>query len=386
MTTATNILPDTLRLGPVDLTVADLDRAVAWYQRALGLRVHTHEATTATLGDGTETVVILHEDPSAQPAGRHAGLYHYALLYPSREELARAAMRLSVTQTPIEGASDHRTHEAIYLPDADGNGIELAADRPRAEWPADLGYAGGPAPLDFAALLATIEGEEPAPFVEPGLRMGHLHLHVGDIDRGLAFYRDVLGFEPQANLGTAAFVSAGGYHHHLGFNVWRGRGVGPAPEHTVGLRHWTIELPEDELADRARAGERGRGRCRRLRRPGPVEHGGEVRQAVTIREATEADWPQLYPIFAAIVSAGETIAYRRHRGDGAPTARAVPMRPSWSPPIARSPRTAFAASSSTRSSRRTPRPCSSGHHSASRSWGRSRGPSITRGTGSSAST
>jgi catechol 2,3-dioxygenase len=244
----TPTLPDTLRLGPVDLTVADLDRAIAWYQRSLGLRVHTQEATSAELGDGRETVVILHEDPSARPAGRHAGLYHYALLYPSRDELARAAARLSVTQTPIEGASDHRTHEAIYLPDADGNGIELAADRPRAAWPQDLGYANGPAPLDFRDLMSTIAGEEPASFVGEGLRMGHLHLHVGDIDQGLAFYRDVLGFEPQANLGSAAFVSAGGYHHHLGFNVWRGRGVGPAPEHTVGLRHWTIELPAEELA------------------------------------------------------------------------------------------------------------------------------------------
>src|SRR3954454_8722763 len=240
-------LPATLQLGAVDLTVKDLDRAVAWYQRSLGLRVHAHEATTAALGDGTVTTVILHEDPAAEPAGRHAGLYHFALLYPSREELARAAARLAVTQTPIEGASDHRTHEAIYLPDADGNGIELAADRDRSEWPRDLGYANGPAPLDFNALLGTIEGEAPAPFVGPGLRMGHLHLHAGDIDRGLAFYRDVLGFEPQANLGTAAFVSAGGYHHHLGFNVWRGRGVGPAPEHTVGLRHWTVELPAADV-------------------------------------------------------------------------------------------------------------------------------------------
>src|SRR3954453_20274680 len=162
------MLPDTLRLGPVDLTVADLDRAVAWYQRSLGLRVHRHEGTSAELGDGTATVVILHEDPQARPAGPPPGLYHFALLYPSREELARAAVRLSVTQTPIEGASDHRTHEAIYLSDPDGNGIELAADRPRAQWPGDLGYANGPAALDFAALLATIAGEEPAPQVGPG--------------------------------------------------------------------------------------------------------------------------------------------------------------------------------------------------------------------------
>ncbi len=152
-----------------------------------------------------------------------------------------------MTQTPIEGASDHRTHEAIYLPDPDGNGIELAADRPRAAWPADLGYAGGPAPLNFDALLATVAGEDPSPQVRPGLRMGHLHLHVGDIEQGLAFYRDTLGFQVQANLGSAVFVSAGGYHHHLGFNIWNGRGVSGPPEHTAGLRTWTIELPAQEL-------------------------------------------------------------------------------------------------------------------------------------------
>src|SRR3954447_6475729 len=143
------VLPATLRLGPVHLTVADLERSVRWYQRSLGLRVHELDPPRAELGDGNETVIILHEDPAARPPGRHAGLYHYALLYPSREELARAAVRLAVTETPIEGASDHRTHEAIYLADADGNGIELAADRPRDQWPAGLGYDGGPAPLDL---------------------------------------------------------------------------------------------------------------------------------------------------------------------------------------------------------------------------------------------
>jgi catechol 2,3-dioxygenase len=239
-------LPADLRLGAVHLTVADLDRAVAWYQRSLGLRVHRHDATEAELGDGTETVIVLHEDAQAHPPGRTAGLYHYALRYPSREELARAALRLAATHTPIQGASDHRTHEAIYLPDADGNGIELASDYPREQWPAGLGYDGGPAPLDFDALLATIPQEPPPAHVGEGLRMGHVHLHVGDIERGLGFYRDVLGFEEQANLGSAAFVSAGGYHHHLGFNVWNGRGVGPAPEHSTGLREWTVRLPGEE--------------------------------------------------------------------------------------------------------------------------------------------
>ena len=128
-------LPATLRLGAVHLTVSDLGRSVDFYEDAIGLRLHHREDGVAAMGVGEEDLLVLYEDPSARRAGRHAGLYHYALLYPSREELAHAALRLAETQTPIQGASDHGTHEAIYLPDPDGNGIELAADRPREMWP-----------------------------------------------------------------------------------------------------------------------------------------------------------------------------------------------------------------------------------------------------------
>lgn len=245
---AVPVLPATLRLGAVHLDVADLARAVAWYERALGLHVHEHGESLARLGDGRSVVLVLHEDRGARPAGRTSGLYHYALLFATREELARAALRLSATQTPIQGASDHATHEAIYLADADGNGIELAADRPRSAWPEHLGYAGGPAPLDFEGLMATVAGEQLRPWVGEGLRVGHLHLHVGDVDEGLRFYRDAVGFEVQANLGSAAFVSAGGYHHHLGFNVWNGVGAPAPPPHSVGLHAWSVVLPAADLA------------------------------------------------------------------------------------------------------------------------------------------
>ncbi len=248
-------LPATLRLGPVHVVVSDLERSLAWYETALGLREQRRGGDSAELGDGDETLVVLREDRLARPAGRHAGLYHYALLYPSRGELARAALRLAARRTPIQGMSDHGTHEAIYLPDPDGNGIELAADRPREAWPdVRTELRGGPRPLDVASLLAGIAGERPSERVAPGLRVGHVHLHVGDVERAFRFYRDVLGFDEQVDLGTAGFVSAGGYHHHLGFNTWRGEGVGPAPEHTVGLERWTVELPtsEDVAAVRAR--------------------------------------------------------------------------------------------------------------------------------------
>ena len=235
-----------LRLGPVHLTVTDLDRSVGFYQDAIGLRQHSRDGDVAALGAGREDLLVLHEAPFAMPAGRHAGLYHVALLHPSREELARALVRLANTRTYIEGASDHGISEAIYLPDPDGNGLELAADRPREAWPADWGDL-RPQPLDMHGLIGLVATEEPKREADPGLTVGHLHLYVGDVEVGLAFYRDVLGFELQALLPSAAFVSAGGYHHHLGFNVWRGTGVPPAPPGTVGLREWTAVLPQDSL-------------------------------------------------------------------------------------------------------------------------------------------
>jgi catechol 2,3-dioxygenase len=241
------VLPATLRLGAVHLTVTDLDRSAAFYEAVIGLRPHHRGTSVAAMGAGGEDLLVLYEEPGARRAGRHAGLYHYALLFPSREELARAALRLAATRTPIQGASDHGTHEAIYLPDPDGNGIELAADRPREQWPRPLNYAGGPHPLDLDGLLVTVAGEGPSGEAGPGLAVGHVHLHVGDLERGLDFYRDVLGFELMTYMpGAAAFVAAGGYHHHLGFNVWRGEGVPPAPEGRVGLRHWTVVLEDPE--------------------------------------------------------------------------------------------------------------------------------------------
>ena len=251
------VLPATLRLGAVHLTVTDLDRSVAFYEDAIGLRLHRRADQVAAMGVGEEDLLVLYEVPGARRAGRHAGLYHYALLFPSREELARAALRLAATRTQVQGASDHGTHEAIYLPDPDGNGIELAADRPRERWPRPLEYAGGPHPLDLDGLLAAVAGEEPRDGAGPGLAVGHVHLHVGDLERGLGFYRDVLGFELMAFMpGAAAFVAAGGYHHHLGFNVWRGEGVPPAPQGRVGLLHWTVVLEEHEQV--AAVGERVR--------------------------------------------------------------------------------------------------------------------------------
>jgi catechol 2,3-dioxygenase len=243
-TTAAATLPASLRLGPVHITVTDLDRSIPFYERSIGLQLARREAATAALGAGGENLLVLTEEPGARPAGRHAGLYHFALLHPSRHELARAAQRLIETQTPVSGASDHRISEAIYLPDPDGNGIELAADRGREHWGdlSDPTSHGGPEPLDMVSLMAMVDGAPVEPHAADGLRVGHLHLHVGGIEPALEFWRDLIGFEVMTLFPSAAFISAGGYHHHLGLNTWRGEGVGPMPAGTVGLRHWTIVL------------------------------------------------------------------------------------------------------------------------------------------------
>src|SRR5215218_7178133 len=235
------LLPDATRLGPVHLTVTDLARSVAFYEEVIGLRVQRMDGGEAAVGD----VLVLHEEPSARRAGRHAGLYHVALLFGTRAELARVAVRIAVTQTPIQGASDHGTHEAIYLGDPDGNGLELAWDRDRSVWPSyEEQLAGGVQPLDVHSLLAVVESEQPTVRAGDGVTVGHVHLHVGDTEAAKRFYRDGLGFEVQADLGTALFVSAGGYHHHVGLNVWRGQGVPPQPDGIVGLRHWTLVVPD----------------------------------------------------------------------------------------------------------------------------------------------
>ena len=252
-------LPDALRLGAVHLTVSRLDRSVAFYEDVIGLRVRGRDETSATLGTDLADLAVLVEDAAATPAGRHAGLFHFALLFPDRLALSHALRRLAETRTPIDGASDHGVSEALYLRDPDGNGIELYADRPREQWPAPTapGTKVGmyTIALDLDDVLALSHGHDLPRHAADGLVLGHVHLHVGDVDEALRFYRDVVGFETMAFLPSAAFVAAGGYHHHLGLNVWRGQGVGPAPAHTAGVREWEVVLPTsaDVAAVRGRA-------------------------------------------------------------------------------------------------------------------------------------
>ncbi len=245
------IAPQT-HMGPVELSVSDLDRSLDYWQRVVGLRVLGRDGANASLGTDTELVRFV-EAPGSKPADGHTGLYHVALLVPDRPSLARWLAHAAREQVRIEGLSDHNVSEAIYLRDPDRHGIELYADRPRALWEGQVREQMTTLPLDVENLLAELGDPATEPFdgLPEGTVVGHVHLRVADVDSTVAFYRDVLGMDLMAQLGAAAaFLSAGGYHHHVGGNTWESRGAAPAGEGFATLRLATIVLPDAAERDR----------------------------------------------------------------------------------------------------------------------------------------
>jgi catechol 2,3-dioxygenase len=231
-------------LGQARLAVRDLEGAVRFYTRALGLSERGQQGPRVSLGTAQRTLVLLEQAPGAARRAGTAGLYHLALLLPSRFELARALERLLKQHVPLEGFADHLVSEAIYLSDPEGNGIELYRDRPRESWTEPGGKLRmGTYELDPHELLAELEGPQPAE--TEGARLGHVHLEVGDLAASDRFYLGVLGFQLMMRMGpSASFVSAGGYHHHIGYNTWAGH-LAPAPRQGVlGLERFSILLPD----------------------------------------------------------------------------------------------------------------------------------------------
>ena len=250
-TPTTSIDPAT-EVGLLALTVADLDRSVAFYTEAIGLAVLERHASRATLGVAGTPLLLLDEQPGARPwpsGGRsYTGLYHFAILVPTRAGLGRWLRHWLGLGLPLPAQGDHLVSEALYLADPDGHGIEIYRDRPRQEWRWVNGQVRMASdPVDIRGLLAEAEqAGQPWTGLAAGTRVGHIHLQVGDIAQAAAFYHQVLGFDIVAAMPSALFVSAGGYHHHLGMNTWHSRGAGPAPEDTVRLRFFTIDLPTEE--------------------------------------------------------------------------------------------------------------------------------------------
>lgn len=247
-----NPLPSNIHMGPVELSVADLERSLDYYRGAIGLDVVSANGGEASLGAGGTELLRLVEEPGASPSHGYSGLFHFALLVPDRSSLGEWLAHAARDRVPLTGASDHTVSEALYLRDPDHHGIEIYADRPREQWEGRVGRLMGTIPLDLEDLVAAASDEQRESFdgLPDGTTMGHVHLSVADVDETTRFYRDRLGLDVTAQLGDqAVFLSAGGYHHHLGGNTWNSRGAGQPPPGTTRLRSFTIVVPDAQTTE-----------------------------------------------------------------------------------------------------------------------------------------
>ncbi len=240
-----NTIDPNLTLGAVSLSVADLDHSLDYYQNQIGLHILAREAGVVSLGVGETILLHLHHQPGAQIARRMTGLYHFALLLPSRFALAQTLHHIIEMQTPMVGAADHLVSEALYLTDPDGHGIEIYRDRPRSQWYNAQGILEmDTLPLDAQGILSERKDNTPLWDGLPAETvMGHVHLHVADLKAANHFYVDVLGFNQpplSMQIPSASFVNAGGYHHTLGMNIWAG--VGAPPPTSAHARLLSFEM------------------------------------------------------------------------------------------------------------------------------------------------
>lgn len=249
-------------IGTVSLNVANLENQLTFYRQVLGFQLHWREGNQAGLGAGGADLLRLVEQPDFKRYGRVTGLYHFAVLFPDRRELARAIGRLFVLKYP-NYPTDHIMTKTTYLDDPESNGIELYTESPEdGTWTlangvyetrrADGSLSDGREPLDMNALLGHLKEDDRLDVpIPPETRMGHIHLHVRNIEEAVDFYHGVIGFDVMgvAKAFRMAFVSAGGYHHHIGLNTWQGEGAPPPPADALGLRHFTVEVPDQNALD-----------------------------------------------------------------------------------------------------------------------------------------
>ena len=235
-------------IGEIQLYVSNLERSLRFYQDGLGFKLLSRENGEAVLGTGDRRLITLIEKPGARHIPKTTGLYHFAVLLPDRRGLARLLYHLAESEIEVQGAADHGVSEALYLSDPDGIGIELYRDRKPGEWPVDdLGKLQmGTEELDVDDLVLELKKGVPDWTGLPeNTKIGHVHLHVRDLAEAEQFYTRLLGFQLMQRYGSGAiFVSAGGYHHHIGLNIWAGVGAPPPPTDAVGLRWFEIVLPD----------------------------------------------------------------------------------------------------------------------------------------------
>ena len=246
-----------LHIGTVALAVRDLDKVAGYYRHLLGLSELSRDRDAVRLGTGGAPILELQHRPAAKPDDdREAGLYHTAFLMPTRTDLARWVKHVAQAQVPVTGASDHGVSEAIYLDDPEGNGVEVYADRPPETWDWRDGLVSMITErLDVGSLACADNG---VPYVEApgGLRVGHIHLRVGDVTTAERFFSDVIGLDvTRGGRHGATFMSTGRYHHHVAANIWHSRGAGRRDDDRAGLAWFEIEANGglDAIADRLRS-------------------------------------------------------------------------------------------------------------------------------------
>lgn len=256
-------LPAATHIGNAHFIVADMERALDFYVQQLGFSELSREGSTVVLSaDHVASHIELTEKKGAGPKpSRSTGLYHVAIRFPDRTALARAFSRLALLRYPFGGFSDHAVSEALYLSDPDGNGLEMYVDRPRDTWKFQDGQVQMTTePLDVDDLLAQAD-KDPSPYtgVHPQTGIGHVHLHVSDLQKARAFYVDLLGLDIASDWSGhgAIFVSAGGYHHHIGLNIWAGKV--PPPPNVVGLKSFQLVIPDQAALDEVVARLQGAG-------------------------------------------------------------------------------------------------------------------------------
>ena len=243
-----------LHIGAIGLIARDLDLLANYYRDLLGLTVLERNSRLARLGVGGTTLIEIEHRPEAKPDDpAQAGLYHTAFLMPTRQDHARWVMHIARNQTPISGASDHGVSEAFYLDDPEGNGIEVYNDRPPQSWNWENGLVNMPTKqLDVEAILREIDPAKATyPAAPEGLRIGHVHLRVGNIERAEEFYRGAVGLDLTRRRGGATFMSSGGYHHHVGANVWHSDGAGLRDSDRAGLAWFSMEAVDKTTLDAA---------------------------------------------------------------------------------------------------------------------------------------
>ena len=249
---AAGILPAATQVGPVTLRVAEAERSLAWYRDMIGLELIERTPERLVLGAGGKPFLFLEVKPGTTPRIEETtGLYHLAILVPDRPALAAVLARIAAARVRL-GASDHLVSEALYIWDPDGNGNEVYRDRPRAEWTWENGEVRmATDPLNLQGLLADLEPGAEKKSVPAATRMGHVHLQVGDIEKAQHHYGDLFGLVRTAGRQGALFMSAGGYHHHLGCNIWHSRNAPRAPETSAGLVEFIVEVPDAAAVETA---------------------------------------------------------------------------------------------------------------------------------------